>query len=117
MKFLAIFDGENFNASNFGDALIITVISMFLTFIILIIILLTIKMLNLVNKKESNNNQNVVVKSNSFTKSKSKLLAFEEMDDDMRAAVLVATIDYKTETNGDARLVSIKQIHQERDKT
>ena len=34
----------------------------------------------------------------------------EILDDDMRVAVLVATIDYANETKKDVRLVSIKQI-------
>ena len=33
--FLAIYDGENFNAANFSDALLITLFSMLLVFLIL----------------------------------------------------------------------------------
>ena len=104
--FLAIYDGETFNAGDFPDALLITLFTMSLVFLILLFLMFTIS----------------AFKYLKFTKEKSPIvneapdkgvLNWDEMDEDMRVAALVATIDYNTETKEDAKLVSIKKIDQE----
>lgn len=102
--FLAIYDGANFGADNFGEAVVITLVAMFLVFAILLILYVLIsllKKLNVESKEELQEAQGKVIR---------EPLDFETMDEDMKVAALVATIDYKSELNEDAKLVSIKRI-------
>jgi len=113
MKFLAIYDGANFGAGDFDTALLITLVTMSLTFIVLIIVMYVIKLLNVIETKPKLEREKNV---GQITSEKEKNLpALEEMDDDMIAATLVATIDYSNEGNKDVRLVSIKKIEEDKD--
>src|SRR5690554_5826206 len=111
MKFLAIYDGANFGAGDFDTALLITIVTMSLTFIVLIIVMYVIKLLNVIETKPK---VDVDGKAGQITSEKN-LPTLEEMDDDMIAATLVATIDYSNEGNKDVRLVSIKKIEEDKD--
>lgn len=111
MKFLAIYDGANFGASDFDTALLITLVTMSLTFIVLIIVMYVIKLLNVIETKPKLEREKNV---GQITSDKN-LPTLEEMDDDMIAATLVATIDYSNEGNKDVRLVSIKKIEEDKD--
>lgn len=111
MKFLAIYDGANFGAGDFDTALLITLVTMSLTFIVLIIVMYVIKLLNVIETKPKLEREKNV---GQITSDKN-LPTLEEMDDDMIAATLVATIDYSNEGNKDVRLVSIKKIEEDKD--
>ncbi|HHU56266.1 MAG TPA: OadG family protein [Acholeplasmataceae bacterium] len=52
MNFLAIYNGETFNYQQFGDALLITVISMLLTFAILTILMLVVSLFRHIKDQE-----------------------------------------------------------------
>ena len=95
--FLAIYDGENFNAANFSDALLITLFSMLLVFLILALLMFIISLLNYTRP----------------AKPVPKEMNWEELDEDARVAALVATVDYAEETKQDVRLVSVKKITKE----
>lgn len=105
---LALYDGTQFGADNFGEALIITLVAMLLVFGILLILYGLISLLkNIKFDKQTILESNQVIESNQLTKESVDL---DDMDEDMKVAAIVATMDYKAETNEDAKVVSIKKI-------
>jgi hypothetical protein len=97
MMFLAIYDGETFDAGNLPEALLITLFSMLLVFFILFILMLVISAFKYLNPK----------------KRAAENIAWDNLDEEGRVAALVATIDYAAETKKDVRLVSVKKITKE----
>lgn len=111
--FLAIYeDLEVFKGlDGFLKGLVISVIAMAIVFAILLIICLLVKVLKLIGNMAGKNKKEE--KSEKFipaTNEKKAFSAEDIKDDDMMAAILVATIDYVSETKEDARVVSAKQI-------
>jgi len=105
---LALYDGTQFGADNFGEALIITLVAMFLVFGILLILYGLISVLK--NIKFGNQ---TILENNQVTDTQqvtNQTVNLDEMDEDMKVAAIVATMDFKAETNEDAKLVSIKKI-------
>ena len=94
---------------NLGDGALYSLICVLVVFLVLAIIILVsygssklVDYLQSKNEKETTNTtpvqQTKEVKNTSIT------------DDDMMAAVLVATIDYRNEVKKDVRLVSVKEV-------
>lgn len=100
MIFLAIYEKD----ISVGDSLLIALISMLLVFIVLTIIYGIVSLMKYIKIKD--NSGEVVSTQPVFERSKN----VEIKDDDMMAAVLVATIDYVNETKKDVRLVSVEEI-------
>ena len=93
-----------------GQSLLYAVVAIAGVFLILLIIVLCVNILSLIkyrdgNAKQESNVQSAPVRSESFNP------ALVEADEDMMAAVLVASIDFYNETKQDARCVSVKQIN------
>lgn len=109
--FLAIYeDLEVFKGlDGFLKGLLISVVAIVIVFLILLLICLLVNLLKVfsgIGKKEEKVEED-------FIKASPENKAFSESDikdDDMMAAILVATIDYVSETKEDARVVSAKQI-------
>lgn len=100
MIFLAIYDKD----ITVGDSLLIALISMLLVFIVLTIIYGIVSLMKYIKIKD--NPEEEVSNQPVFERNKN----VEIKDDDMMAAVLVATIDYVNETKKDVRLVSVEEI-------
>lgn len=95
---------------NFGEACLFALFSILVVFVILILITLIISLmakLKLTDKKEV---KQVVkpVEQPVVTRKTTKLEDIK--DDDMMAAVLVATIDYANEIKEDVHLVSVREL-------
>ena len=102
--FLAIYNGETFGADNFTEALLLSLFAIALVFLILLILMLavsTFKHFKFLQEKPP------LTAAGNEPDNK---LSWNEMDEDMQTAALVATIDYNKETKKDAKLVSIKRI-------
>ena len=95
---------------NFGEACLFALFSILVVFVILILITLIISLmakLKLTDKKEVKQ----VVKPVEQPKASRKQTKLEDIkDDDMMAAVLVATIDYANEIKEDVHLVSVREL-------
>ena len=95
-----------------GQSLLYAVVAIAGVFLILFIIVLCVNVLSLIkvgdgtSKKEEN--APVQVSNNVASNINPSLV---EADDDMMAAVLVASIDFYNETKQNARCVSVKQIN------
>lgn len=105
LLYLAVFDGSGklgVGDLNFGKASVIALVSILIVFVILAIIIGAIKIMEqfFKNKKEE------APKLEKPLEQKNT----EISDDDMMAAVLVATIDYVNETKKDVRLKSVRRI-------
>ncbi len=90
---------------NISEGLLYSLVAILIVFtVLLLIIIITSLISKLVNKfakeEKKEEKQPVVVERKSV----------EITDDDMMAAVLVATIDYRNETKKDVKVVSVKQI-------
>ncbi len=94
-----------------GDGAILSLVSILMVFAILLIIIgitsLVFKIVRMFEEREKEKNAVVTdekVSSTPVTKS------VEIVDDDMMAAVLVATIDYQSEIKKDVRLISVREV-------
>ncbi len=94
-----------------GDGAILSLVSILMVFAILLIIIgitsLVFKIVRMFEEREKEKNAvvtNEKVSSTPITKS------VEIVDDDMMAAVLVATIDYQSEIKKDVRLISVREV-------
>ena len=96
MKLLA------WEVTGISDILIISLLCIVIVFAVLIIIALLLGLLNKVSALD--------VKEEIFLKDGTKV------DDDMLAAILVATIDYRKERKEDVKVISCKLIEDERKK-
>lgn len=114
LKYLAVF--EDFRnpfkdgSVSFGQALLIALVAILIVFAVLCLIIGSIKLLQLCVKKFSKKqeNANAIEEANEPVEEAKDNLEIE--DDDMMAAVLVATIDYANETKKDVKLKSVKRI-------
>ena len=84
---------------NFGDAALISLLCVLVVFAVLIIISLLLSLLNKV--KALDVKEKVIMKDGT------------EVTNDMMAAILVATIDYRKEKKEDVKVISCKQINEE----
>ena len=85
------------------EAINISISSMLIVFIILLLIMGILMLFKYIPELE--------YVTNKYRKNhREKFVPFEKMDDDMKVAVLVATIDYKKTTTNDVVLKSVKKL-------
>ena len=106
---LAIMDGSK--ERDWGNAAIASICSILLVFLVLIIIIalthLIFKLLGYIDlKKEIDEKKKGQTSANNTVNNS----VFDENDEEMVAAVLTATIDYRNECKQDVKLVSVKEI-------
>lgn len=88
--------------SDFGTACLFSLLCVIMVFAVLILITLVLSLLNHI--KALDVKEKVVMKDGT------------EVDDDMMAAILVATIDYRKENKEDCKVISCKLIEQDEKK-
>ncbi len=105
----AVMDGSQ--TYQWGDSAIAAVVAILMVFLILGMIIaithLVFKALGYLDIKKAVDESK---KSAKPAEIPAKPTQFDENDEDMVAAVLVATIDYRNEINQDVKLVSVKEI-------
>lgn len=101
MEFLAIYP----NKIDFSTGLLISILAIIMVFVILFLIILCVQFSQIFfkNKKDKKEEPKQITNTNEKNT--------EIKDEDMMVAALIATIEFKNETNSDAKLVSIKQIN------
>lgn len=90
------------NTENFADALLLSLLCILMVFIVLIVITLIMEGLNHISALDEK--EPVVMKDGT------------KVDNDMMAAILVASIDYRKEKKEDFKVVSCKCIDEEKKK-
>ena len=86
---------------------------MAIVFLMLILLCLIVSAFKYLPKKEEK--KETVVKPQPVVSAPQKAFTMDDIkDEDMMVAALVATIDYHNETKEDVRVVSVKQIGQEK---
>lgn len=101
MKFLAIYPDK----IDFSTGLLISILAIIIVFVILYLIILCVQFSTIFFKNKKDKKEDPQPITNTSKKNK------EITDEDMMVAALIATIEFKNETNSDAKLVSIKQIN------
>lgn len=91
---------------NIGEGLLYSVVAILIVFTVLALIILITSLIGKLVAKMSKKEEVKKVEQPKVVERKS----VEITDDDMMAAVLVATIDYRNETKKDVKVVSVKQI-------
>ena len=110
--FLAIFEDISVfkGFEGFLLGLLISLVAILIVFAILLIICLSVNILKTVGKKALAKEQEQE-EANAPVVTPAKSVSIDDIkDEDMMAAVLVATIDFVSENKKDARVVSVKQI-------
>ena len=93
-----------------GQSLLYSIVAIAGVFLILLIIVLCVNILSLIKYRDTNESK-AEAKVQALSQTSSIDPALVEADDDMMAAVLVASIDFYNETKQNARCVSVKQIN------
>lgn len=104
----AVYDEAQQADFGFVDGLIPSLICIIIVFLVLALLAFILSMLNRIKaldvkeqpKKETKTTQTV----------ERMHIDFESLDDDAKAAVLAATIDYREECKTDVELISVKEI-------
>ena len=108
--FLAIFEDISVfkGFEGFLLGLLISLVAILIVFAILLIICFSVNILKAVGKKALTKEQE---EPSAPVVTPAKSVSIDDIkDEDMMAAVLVATIDFVSENKKDARVVSVKQI-------
>lgn len=114
--FLAIYeDLDVFKGwDGFFKGIAVSIAAICIVFIVLLLIIFAVKTMQFVIgkfKKNTKGEEKVVNEAPAQAPvAVSQSIPFDQMDEDMMAAVLVATIDFKNETNQDARLVALRSV-------
>ena len=88
--------GAMWEVNNFGDAVIISLLCIAVVFAVLIVIALLMGLLNKIRALDVK--ETVTLRDGTVA------------DEDMMAAILVATIDYRKERKEDVKVISAKRI-------
>jgi Na+-transporting methylmalonyl-CoA/oxaloacetate decarboxylase gamma subunit len=102
---LAIMDGTQ---RNFGEGAIVCLTAILIVFSVLLIIIGASSLISLIINKFSKKENKVATVTNNPSESKS--LSINVEDEDMMAAILVATIDYRNEIKKDVKVISIREV-------
>ena len=86
--------------NNFGDAALLSLLCVLIVFVILALIAFLLSLLNKMPALD--------------VKEKVKMKDGTEADEDMMAAILVATLDYRKERKEDVKVISCKLIDEEK---
>ena len=105
----AVMDGSQ--TYQWGDSAIAAVVAILMVFLILgAIILITHLVFKALGYIDLKKELDAAKKPAKVEENVAKPAQFNENDEDMVAAVLVATIDYQSEIKKDVKLVSVKEI-------
>ena len=111
LNILAIMDGSK--KYDFGNGAIGAILSILIVFTVLLIIIgittLIFKILGLFEMKAEIDKYKQE-KQNSNSDDKKSFVNIDTNDDDLMAAILVATIDYRQEVKQDVRVVSVREV-------
>ena len=94
----------------FGEACLFALFSILVVFLILIFITLIISLMKKLKLQDKVETPKVAVKPVVEEKIRKQTKLEDIKDDDMMAAVLVATIDYANEVKEDVHLVSVREL-------
>ena len=106
LKLLAILDG---NERNFGEGAIVGLVAILMVFMVLLVIILIASLVSAIINKVEMKKVTQTNKQEKETKTQTTSLKIDVNDEDMMAAILVATIDYRNEVKEDVKVVSVRR--------
>ena len=102
---LAILDGSQ---RSFKEGAIVCLVAILIVFTVLLLIIAISSLVSkLIDKFDKEENKNVATNTPVAQNSK---VAIDINDEDMMAAILVATIDYRNEVKEDVKVISVKEV-------
>ncbi|MCR5307559.1 MAG: OadG family protein [bacterium] len=104
----AVISPEKQESFGFVDGLIPSLICILIVFAVLAVLSLILTLLNHIKALDVKQQPKVETTSNNNVTREH--IDFEALDDDAKAAVLAATIDYREEVKTDVELISVKEI-------
>lgn len=107
MNYLAILDGSKEGTEALGEGALCALVAVLIVFVVLAIIILVSNLVSLAinSKKETkaevtNSDNNVVANTTTV----------DYNDEDVMAAILVATIDYRNEIKKDVKVINVREV-------
>ena len=107
-KLLAIMDGSL--KHDFGNGIIVCIVAILIVFAVLLVIIgITSGVFGLLNKYST---QETITKTtaNNNVGSTNNSVVVNVDDEDMMAAIFVATIDYRNEVKEDVKVLSVREV-------
>jgi len=104
--FYGVYDGHD-KSFDFVDGLIPSLVCILIVFLVLALLAFIFSMLNKIKALDV---KDTPKKDNVSTTTERRHIDFESLDDDAKAAVLAATIDYREECKTDVELIDVKEI-------
>lgn len=102
----AVYNAEEQAKFGFVDGLIPSLICILIVFCVLALLAFILSMINKIKALDVKEKPKATTTSNV----EREHIDFEALDDDAKAAVLAATIDYREECKTDVELISVKEI-------
>ena len=103
----AVISPEKQETFGFVDGLLPSLICILIVFCVLALLAFILSMLNRIKALDVKEQPKKVTNT---TSSERRHIDFEALDDDAKAAVLAATIDYREECKTDVELIDVKEI-------
>ena len=103
----AVISPEKQETFGFVDGLIPSLVCILIVFLVLALLAFILSMLNRIKALDVKAKPQAETKA---TTTERMHIDFEALDDDAKAAVLAATIDYREECKTDVELISVKEI-------
>ena len=104
----AVYDETQQADFGFVDGLLPSLVCILIVFLVLALLAFIFSMLNRIKALDVKDAPKKTVSTSSSTERMH--IDFETLDDDAKAAVLAATIDYREECKTDVELISVKEI-------
>ena len=103
---LAIMDGSK--KYDFGNGAIVCLVAIIIVFTVLLVIIAASALVSKLIERFVKEEAKPVLKNNPTVRNDS--IAIDINDEDMMAAILVATIDYRNEVKEDVKVISVKEV-------
>ena len=103
---LAIMDGSK--KYDFGNGAIVCLVAIIIVFTVLLVIIAASALVSKLIERFVKEEAKPVLKNNPTVRNDS--IAIDINDEDMMAAILVATIDYRNEIKKDVKVISVREV-------
>ena len=103
---LAIMDGSK--KYDFGNGAIVCLVAIIIVFTVLLVIIAASALVSKLIERFVKEEAKPVLKNNPTVRNDS--IAIDINDEDMMAAILVATIDYRNEVKEDVKVINVREV-------
>ena len=108
MNYLAILDGSKEGAEALGEGALCALVAILIVFAVLAVIILVSNLVSLAINSEKETKAEVTNNSNNNVVTNTTTVDYN--DEDVMAAILVATIDYRNEIKKDVKVINVREV-------